>query len=79
MSSVTLNLLRMQAVRLCHVIRPVKACVSLNERDISFVNRMKYFVVISEKKPYMENSYTNDKLSPTENLLVSVPYSSTSD
>lgn len=51
MSSVTLRLLKMQAVRSCRVIRPVKAFVSLKERDISFVNRMKYFDVIAEKKP----------------------------
>ena len=42
MSSVTLNLLKMQAVGSCRVIRPVKTCVSLNERNIYFVNPMKY-------------------------------------
>lgn len=51
MSSVTLSLLKMQALRSCRVIKPVKTCVSLNERNISFVNRMKYFDVTAERKP----------------------------
>jgi hypothetical protein len=48
---VTLKLLKRQPVRSCRVIRPVKAFVSLKERYISFVNRMKYFDVIAEREP----------------------------
>jgi hypothetical protein len=50
-SSVTLSLLKVQAVHSCRVIIPVKACVSLKERNISFVNCMKYFDMIAERKP----------------------------
>jgi hypothetical protein len=50
-NSVALNLLNMEVVRLCRVIGLVKDRVSLNERNVSFVNLMKYFDVMSERKP----------------------------
>ena len=50
MNSGTRNVLKMQAVLSSRRIRPVETRVTMNERNIPFVNRVKYFYVMFERK-----------------------------